>query len=182
MSDPNIYEQLNTFTLSNVSAEDIMNITDKTHLQFQNEFDLERYNLINQATNRTGLPMPNEGTVRTYTQTSDSDAQVVQPPKGEVWEIMNISVANSPNVTGTNDYYMYFTTDATNATPGAQNDSWISILNNNSGNVISSEDLFREKFTPLFVTNTMFLKLWSDMDNVGTSAVVKWIVAYIRRY
>ena len=77
---------------------------------------------------------------------------------------------------------MYFTTDATNSTPGAQFDSWISILNNNAGNVISSEDLFREKFTPMYVTNTMFLKLWSDMDNVGTSAVVKWIVAYIRRY
>jgi len=42
MADPNIYEQLNTKTLSDVSAENIMNITDKTHIQFQNEFDLER--------------------------------------------------------------------------------------------------------------------------------------------
>jgi hypothetical protein len=93
MSDPNIYEQLNTFTLSNVSAEDITNITEKTHLQFQNEFDLERYNLINRATFRDGNPIPKTCVV-TQTASTESGVKytVKLPNKGEVWMILNAHV------------------------------------------------------------------------------------------
>lgn len=85
MADPNIYEQLNTKKLSNVTAEEVMNITDKTHIQFQNEFNLERYNLINQALYRDGMPMPNTQRIvqTTYTDTGSNDFFV--PGKGEVW-------------------------------------------------------------------------------------------------
>tara|TARA_R110000823_G_C15659751_1_gene471937 strand:- start:93 stop:629 length:537 start_codon:yes stop_codon:yes gene_type:complete len=176
MSDPNIYEQLNTFTLSNVSAEDIMNITDKTHLQFQNEFDLERYNLINRATFRDGNPIPNSGGIVQFTQTGDTDYADIKPPKGEVWNIQSISASNSPSVTGTNTYFTYWA--GPNIT-GLTNAVYHSAISSGS-NAIPAESLFEEVFQPLIVTNQAFLRVYSNMDNVGTSAVVNWNVAYNR--
>ena len=179
-----IYDQLNTKTLGDVEAVDIQSLQDRVHIQKVNKEELETYNLINKAAMRTGMPMPDQGTIIQYTQTSDSTQAVIRPPPGEVWEIMNVSVANVPSVTGSNTYYSFFSSDATvasNPIPGATNDSWISSINN-AGNVIAAESLFEEKFTPLYVTNTMFLRLYSTMDNVGTSAVVYWNVAYVRRY
>jgi len=89
MSDPYIYTQLNTKKLSTVTAEEIMNITDPTHIEFENEFNLERYNLINKALYRDGQPMPNTQRIvqTTYTGTSD-DADFFKPNTGEVWMLV----------------------------------------------------------------------------------------------
>lgn len=86
MSDPYIYTQLNTKKLSDVTAEQIMNITDPTHIEFENEFNLERYNLINNALYRLDSgPLPNKGKV---VQTSgDNDRIQFQPAPGEVWKL-----------------------------------------------------------------------------------------------
>jgi len=185
MSDPNIYQQLNTFTLSNVPAEDIMNITDKTHLQFQNEFDLERYNLINQASNRTGQIMPNQGSVQKYIQTTNDEQAVVRPPKGEVWEIMGISVNNSEAPSGSQSYYFYYSTDATIATnpvPGANNDMFVSSINSASTNL--AWETLSEDFVPraVIATNEVFPRLYNSFGTMPVGAVCNWIVAYVRRY
>ena len=183
-NNQDIYNQLATISLNDVTAEQIDNLTNPVKLSSVNQDALITMDIVNRASKRTGVPMPNQGTIIQYTQTSDSTQAVIRPPPGEVWEIMNVSVANVPSVTGSNTYYSFFSSDATvasNPIPGATNDSWISSINN-AGNVIAAESLFEEKFTPLYVTNTMFLRLYSTMDNVGTSAVVYWNVAYVRRY
>ena len=88
MSDPYIFEQLNSFTLKNVDVENIMNITDPTHIQTENQFDLERYNLINQALYRDGKPMPEKMEISVTTATDDGvEVEVFTPKKGEVYEI-----------------------------------------------------------------------------------------------
>ena len=179
-----IYEGLAQKKVSDVTAEEIELFTDPTFIQAENQDALITYDIINKAILRRGLPMPDEGTIIQYTQNNDSEQAVIRPPKGEVWEIMNISASNVPSVTGSNTYYTFFSSPATvisNPVPGATNDSWVSSTSNAS-NVVAAETLFEEKFTPLYVTNTMFLRLYSTMDNVGTSAIVNWNVAYVRRY
>lgn len=184
MADPNIYEQLNTKTLSDVSAENIMNITDKTHIQFQNEFDLERYNLINKATYRDGQPMPNTGEVKVYTQTSDSDCAEIRPPKGEVWKIQGISIRNTVTPTGNNSYYSFLSDAVSLAnSPGIPSinnlDLYYSVLTSASTN-LPTESVFEEVFQPFVINHNMFLRMWSDFDNAGTGNETKYMVGYIR--
>jgi hypothetical protein len=181
MADPNIYEQLNTKTLSNVSAEEIMNITDKTHIQFQNEYDLERYNLINKATYRDGNIMPDKGGIESQIQTDNTLYVTFRPPKGEVWKIMGIAVHNTATPTGSNTYNTFLSDPVTAAlsdVPSAVNDVYYSSVSSSSTNLLT-ETMFEEVFQPFYITNTMFLRLGSTMSNVGAGGTVKFHVAYM---
>jgi|TARA_R110000824_G_scaffold350126_1_gene537067 hypothetical protein len=176
MSDPYIYEQLNTFTLKNVSAENIANITDPTHIEFENQFDLERYNLINKALYRDGQPMPQSGKQAIYTQANDSDFQYIQPPKGEVWRIQAMSALNSVATTGNNSYFIYFT-DTNGATTG--NSVYYGAVVSGSTNV-PYETLFEKHGSPIILDHNSFILIYSNMDNVGAGGTVSFKVQYVR--
>jgi hypothetical protein len=96
MSDPYIFEQLNTKTLESVTASDIQSLTNPTHLEFENQFDLERYNLINKAVMRDGRPIPATSVIIQVAATESGTPVVVKlPENGEVWEILNAHIETS---------------------------------------------------------------------------------------
>jgi len=105
MSDPYIYTQLNTKKLSSVTAEEIMNITDPTHIEFENEFNLERYNLINKALYRLdSAPLPNKGIV--IQTTGDNDRIQYQPPLGEVYRFAGGDILEQGTATFTVNFQL----------------------------------------------------------------------------
>lgn len=166
MADPNIYEQLNTKKLSNVTAAEVMNITDKTHIQFQNEFDLERYNLINQALYRDGMPMPNTQRIvqATYTDTGSNDFFV--PGIGEIWVLCGGDTVSSGGTGSINwqlkdeagTIAMIFQTSISGQEPIGQNST-----NNNL-------------MTPIYISNKNYLV--ANVTAVATS--VRASLSFIR--
>jgi len=177
-----IYQNLATKSLSEVSGTDIQTLTDPVKLAAINQDALIVNNIVNQAAMRDGNIMPNTGGIELQTQTNDSIAITFRPPKGEVWKVMGISVNNSPNVTGSNTYYTYLsdpTQLALGDLPSGARDVFYSSYSSN-GNLLGTENLFEEVFQPFFITNNMFLRMYSNMDNVGTSAEVQFRLAYMR--
>jgi hypothetical protein len=173
-----IYEQLNTLKLGDDTATDIQRLQDQVNIQAVNIEAMKTYNLINEASFRlSGTTMPDTGEIKRYVQTNDTDYQDIKPPKGEVWNIQSISVENDPSVTGSNTYFFYW--GGTGAPTGLNGAAYHSAISSGSNN-IPAESLFEEVFQPLKVTNTAFLRVYSNMDNVGTGAVVNWQVAYHR--
>jgi len=182
MSDPYIYTQLNTKKLSTVTAEEIMNITDPTHIEFENQYDLERYNLINKALMRDGNVMPNTGGIESYTQSDANVAVNIIPPNGEVWKIMGIGITNSLAPTGTNAYYTFLsdpTQTALNVTPAASRDVFYSSFSSAS-TTLATETVFEEVFQPLLITSQMYLRMYSNMSAVQAGATVAYKVAFMR--
>jgi len=111
----NIYDQLNTKTLSDVETVEIINITDKTHLQVENKIDLETYNLINESTFRsTGSLMPDRVKL-TITTCSDSGVKntVFEPQKGETW-LLNVADVTMSGGSGTTVHEMWIQMDSRN--------------------------------------------------------------------
>ena len=90
-----IYDQLNTKTLGNVAANDIQSLQDRVHIQEVNKEELETYNLINKATFRDGLPIPNSGLIKTVSQNVDGNELVLvfRPALGEVYQLTGASTA-----------------------------------------------------------------------------------------
>ena len=108
MSDPYIYKQLNTKTLKSVTASDIQSLTDPTHIEFNNQFDFERYNLINKAVMRDGSPMPNGTKIVSTTFTDNNRGVVFTVGKGEVYQLITVG-AIATNPSGANTYQFYQT-------------------------------------------------------------------------
>jgi len=191
MSNPNyapnpkkqpVYNNLQNKKLSDVTAKDIQQLTDPTFIQATNQDALLTYNTINKAAMRDGNVMPDTGGIDLQTQTNDSIAVTFRPPKGEVWKVMGISANNSPNVTGTNTYYTYLsdpTQLALGNLPSGARDLFYSSFAS-SANLLGTENLFEEVFQPFIITNNMFIRIYSNMDNVGTSAEVQFRLAYMR--
>jgi len=177
-----IYQNLATKSLSEVSGTDIQTLTDPVKLAAINQDALIVNNIVNQAAMRDGNVMPDTGGIEEQIQTNDSVAITFRPPKGEVWKVMGISVYNSPNVTGTNSYYTYLsdpTQLALGNLPSGSRDVFYSSFASSS-NLLGTENLFEEVFQPFFITNNMFIRMYSNMDNVGTSAEVQFRLAYMR--
>lgn len=169
-----VYTNLQNKTLSDVTALDIERLTDPTFIQATNQDALITYNIVNKAAMRDGGPMPDKGTVLVLTQSNDSDVQYVQPAKGEVFEIMGIS-ATVTGVDGNNTYSMYLCSETGQSTALMV---YIQNLISGSTNVSIFPSDTESKF-PLTLTNTMFLRLDSNMDNqTGTTA---FKIAYIQR-
>jgi len=178
-----VYDNLQNKTLADVSAADIQSLTDPTFIQATNQDALLTYNIINQAAMRDGNIMPNSGGILTLTQTDGNIAVDIIPPNGQVWKIMGMSLRNSPTPTGTNYYNTWLSTPETKAssnTPGQANgDVFYSSVASGSTELLT-ETLFEEVFQPLFITSNMFMRIYSNFANVGTSPSVIYNVAYMR--
>ena len=178
-----IYSALAQKTLSDVTAGDIELQTDPVFIQAANQDALLTFNTINQAAFRDGLPMPNTGEVKVYTQTSDANCAEIRPPKGEVWKIQGISIRNTVTPTGNNNYYT-FLSDPTSlanspAIPSINNlDLYYSVLASASSN-LPTESVFEEVFQPFVISHNMFIRMWSDFDNAGSGNEVKYMVGYV---
>jgi hypothetical protein len=179
-----IYQNLATKSLSEVTAEEIQTITDPVKLASINQDALIVNNIVNEAAMRNGLPMPDTGEIKVYTQTSDSNCAEIRPPKGEVWKIQGISIRNTVTPTGSNNYYT-FLSDATSlanspSIPSITNlDLYYSVLTSSSAN-LPTESVFEEVFQPFIINHNMFVRMWADYDNMGGGNVTNYIVGYVR--
>jgi len=178
MSDPYIYTQLNTKKLSNVTAEEIMNITDPTHIEFENEFDLERYNLINKALFRDGLSMPNKGNMVIADQTVNDTPIVIRPPLGEVWRVQALSATNLATLSGNQNYYLFLSNEDDGSVPQTNTDLFLSSLTS-SATALTAENFFDDNaFLTLEITNKMFLRVYGDFGGTSGAHTLKWFYAY----
>lgn len=184
-NNQDIYNQLATISLNDLTAEQIDNLTNPVKLSSVNQDALITMDIVNKAAKRTGQVMPNKGSIIKYVQTSNDEQAVVRPPSGEVWEIMGISTNCSEAPTGSQSYYFYYSTDATiasNPVPGANNDMFVSSINSASTNL--AWEVLSEDFTPrtLIATHDVFPRLYNSFGTMPVGAVCNWIVAYVRRY
>ena len=179
-----LYNQLATIDLENVTAEQIQNLTNPVKLSSDNQDSLLTMNTVNKAAMRdTGTPMPNGATIVKYVQATNDEQAIVRPPVGEAWEIIGISTNASEAPTGSQNYYFYYSTDATIATnpvPGANNDLFISSINSASTNL--AWESLSEDFTPrrVIATHDFFPRLYVSFGTMPVGSVMNWIVGYIR--
>lgn len=88
-----IYNNLQNFKLSNVTAKNIQQLTDPTFIQATNQDDLLTYNTINKAAMRDGSPMPSTSKVVSTGDLADTGTvSVFRPEVGEVWQLMAMSL------------------------------------------------------------------------------------------
>jgi len=176
-----IYKGLAQQKLSDVTGSQIQNLTDPVFIQAENQDRLITMNIINEAAMRDGGIMPDEGTILTQTQTSGSVAIEFRPPKGEVWKVMGISIYNTETPTGSNSYYWYLSTPETAIAdlPSGLREVFYSSFSSSSS-LLGAETIFEEVFQPFYITNTMYIRMYSNMSNVGTGGNVDFRLAYMR--
>lgn len=174
-SGDEIYSNLNSKKLSDVSAGDIEIVTSPLHIQKSNEDALRTTVLINEASMRDGGIIPDSGEVKTYTQTNDSDYQFIIPPDGEVWMIQGIS--STVDASGANTSYLYLTSPGLTATADMV---YLSSIASSSDNVpiFPSDAEYKSNF--LEVTSNMYIRVHSNMDNVTTGSTT-FKVGYVRK-
>ena len=85
---PPIWEQLNTKKVGDNAASDIQLVSDPVHLQYSNRQTLGDIALVNAATMRDGLPIPNTGKIVVHTATDNTVEIVFRPASGEVWAVL----------------------------------------------------------------------------------------------
>tara|TARA_R110000824_G_C15188174_1_gene674457 strand:+ start:981 stop:1505 length:525 start_codon:yes stop_codon:yes gene_type:complete len=170
MSDPYIYKQLNTKTLKSVTASDIQSLTDPTHIEFNNQFDFERYNLINKAVMRDGSPMPNTMKIVSTTVTDNTRTVAFTVNKGEVYQLMTIG-ATVTNPSGANTYEFFM--GGTN-TAGAQTViKWYYLsTSNNTEPVFQSDEDFPDMAMYFDETTDLQIKVGGTFDNATISVAM----------
>jgi hypothetical protein len=130
---------------------------------------LEDINLINQASFRTGQPMPDTGVVTSQNQANDSTYIYIRPDPGEVWQIVGISCTMT-NASGSNTQYFYLQ-DSTGSVL-----VYLAATANASTNIQLFPGDSEFKF-PLVVSRDMYLRMNSNLDNADSCL---WKYAYIR--
>lgn len=170
MSEEGAFDQLKTVSLSEVSAEQIKTQQDPIRLSKRNKEALSDINLINQASFRTGQPMPDTGVVTSQNQPNDSSYVYIRPGAGEVWKIIGIS-ATMTGASGSSTQYFYMTDADTGGT-----DVYLGSAASASTNIAMFPGDSEFKF-PLLVSRDMYLKLQSNLDNASSCL---WKYAYIR--
>lgn len=166
--------------MSDVTALDIQKLTDPTFIQATNQDALITYNIVNKAAMRDGQPMPDQGTIIIYQQTTnDQVAAIIRPPKGEVWKIQGISINNSASLSASQTYFTFLSNNTTDSLPQVDTDVFYSSIGSSSTN-LPTESLFEEVFQPLLVTNTMFIKFYGNFTGTTGGHVLKILVGYQR--
>jgi len=101
-SGDEIYSNLNSKKLSDVSTTDINTVTEPLHIQKTNEDALRTTVLINKAWagSRNGQPMPGTGIVAISPSVTDDTRTVAYAPEaGETWQIQSIT-RDATDITG----------------------------------------------------------------------------------
>ena len=176
-----VYVNLQNKTLANVTAEDIQRLTNPTFIQATNQDALITYNTVNKAAMRDGQIMPDSGGILTQTQTDGTVAIRFRPPVGEVWKVMGISIYNTATPTGSNSYYWYLSDPSTDLAdlPSGLREVFYSSFSSSSS-LLGAETIFEEVFQPFYITNQMYIRMYSNMSNVGAGGEVDFRLAYMR--
>ena len=176
-----IYSDLATIPLSEVTAEQIETLTDPVTLSASNQDALITMNIVNKAAMRDGQIMPDTGGIITETQSDGATAIRFRPPVGEVWKVMGISIYNTVSPTGTNSYYWYLSDPATDLTdlPSGLREVFYSSFTSSSA-LLGAETIFEEVFQPFFITNQLYIRMYSNMAAVGAGGEVDFRLAYMR--
>lgn len=97
-----IYNQLATIDLANITAEQIENLTKSVKLSASNQDALIVMNIINQAAMRDGKPMG--GTMKCLQKSateSGTQYTIFQPAVGEVWQVSGSFSTSGSGISGT---------------------------------------------------------------------------------
>ena len=144
MGVEHIYDQLNTKTLSDVGSDDIQTLQDKVHIQKTNVDSLETYNLINQASQRRGLPMPNRGKI---VQTTGDGARIqFRPEKGETWLFVGGDILEQATGTFSVNFQLY---------DSAGRVTYLGSASSDGQEPITADNLY--KIPALYCTNELWL-------------------------
>ena len=85
VSDKNFFEQLNSKTIGDLEAETVQALSNPVHLQQSNKELLQAIILVNKATMREYIPMPDQG--KDVQTSGDADRIQFRPNSGEVWKL-----------------------------------------------------------------------------------------------
>ena len=111
-----IYNQLATISLNDVTAEQIQKLTNPVTISSDNQDKLITMNTVNQAAMRDGGPMPETSEIVLAQATDSGVPVVVKTPKiGEVWQIIN-GQANVTDIVGDVQHEFYYTDRNNNRT------------------------------------------------------------------
>lgn len=105
-----IWDNLNTKTISELPSEDIQRQSNPIHLEKRNRELLADVNLINQATLRDGRVMPdtNAFTTTTITDNGYGDGIVIMAPeKGQVLSLQAIGITANTAPSSSVTYYLF---------------------------------------------------------------------------
>ena len=166
-----IYDQLNTKTLGDVEAIDIQSLQDRVHIQKVNKEELETYNLINQATFRNGLPMPNSSAIQIKTITDNSIQEIFRPANGEVWQLIGASFTRTAG-DGSSVYTMYLDDEDNNEV------YWFYASSSDSNTAFSADSNYPD--FPMYFDNNVFLTGAAGNGASGGGIGGSWKIAVVR--
>ena len=142
--DEKVYTNLQNFTLASVGSEDIQRLTDPTFIQADNQDALITYNIVNQAANRRGLPMPDTGKI---IQTTGDAARIqFQPEKGETWLFVGGDILETGTATFSVNFQLY---------DSAGRVTYLGSASTTGQEPITADNLY--KIPALYVTNELYL-------------------------
>ena len=161
-----IWDQLNSKKIGDNAGEVIQAQSNPVHLEYNNKGTLEDINLVNRATMRDGLVIPQTGVINTIQVTDNTRTTLFQPPEGEVHPVQSISVIMAGGSgSRTQDIYFY---DGTNL-------SYWFYYSSTDSDVILTGDTNYPDF-PVYIDNSMYFQIVTT----GTYDSADWYIATFR--
>jgi len=179
----NIYEQFSHIQVKDFTRNNLDVVRDPLFLNSQSEDVLRRIGLIGAVSNQLSSSgvIPGSSNILVSVQSSGSsgDAILLQPPKGEVWQLMGISLTNSDTPTGSNRYYFFYSN--TDPWSAASNASTVFLNSVDSSSTLVGFEFLEENVQrPMYVTNELYLAMYSNMSALPVGTTVQWKIAYHR--
>ena len=114
-----IYNQLATVSLNDVTAEQIQKLTNPVTISSDNQDSLLTMNAVNKAAMRDGSSMPGTGQIINVTATDPGvGVDILTPAKGEVWQIIALSYIVT-DIVGSISHLVYLTGNYSGAPGGS---------------------------------------------------------------
>ena len=180
-----IYNDLKVEKLVNLEASDFDAFKARMDAQGVDglEDEYRRLLLLGLSSDKLSVsgPIPGSGNIQISVQTSGSsgNAVLLQPPKGQVWQVMGISATSSATPSESQRFYFFYS----NSEPwSSATDASTVFLNSvdSSSTLIGFETLEENVQRPMFVTNELYFAMYSNMVGLSGSETVTWKIAYQR--
>lgn len=166
-----IYNQLATISLNDVTAEQIQKLTNPVTISSDNQDSLLTMNTVNRAAMRDGMPMPDTGAIQIKTISDNTTQEIFRPQVGEVWQLMGVSFQRTAG-DGSSVYTMYICDDDGNEV------YWFYASSSDTVVSFSADSNFPD--FPMYYDNKMFLKGAASNGAGGGGIGGSWKIAVIR--